>query len=123
MTTLDPQTLQNAWETYVSAWKANSIEAKQNCLANVAETCIYTDPITQTHGQQALVDYMMQFHQQIPGGYFQTQKFMAHHNQSVAIWTMHDANGATLGDGVSYGTYNDEGKLITMTGFFDLPTT
>ena len=31
-------------------------------------------------------------------------------------------DGTVLGEGISYGEYADDGRLRTMTGFFDTPS-
>jgi len=67
------------------------------------------------------VAYMVSFHEQVPGGHFVTTFFQTHSNQSVAKWNMVAGDGTELGKGISYCTYNDEGKLKSATGFFDLP--
>ena len=107
------------WERYVSSWKAEGTEAKralyEGCLA---PSCVYTDPLTQAEGWEALTDYMLDFHRQIPGGHFVTEYFLAHHGKSIARWKMKNGDGVTLGDGISYGEYDDQDRLVRMTGFF-----
>lgn len=111
-----------AWESYASIWKLEGPDAKRDACAKALDPgCIYTDPITQREGWNALVEYMLEFHQQVPGGHFVTTDFKAHHGRSVAIWNMVDGNGTVLGDGVSYGEYSEGGKVKTMTGFFETP--
>jgi hypothetical protein len=115
-------TLRTTWETYGSAWKAGTREEKRAALlASVARDCTYRDPVSELRGHDALVDYMLAFHQQIPGGHFVITYFCTHHDRSVAKWNMVDASGKALGDGVSYGEYGADGKLVAMTGFFDVP--
>ena len=112
------------WETYVSAWKERTAEAKLAALREVVEPgCRYKDPLTSAEGHRALVDYMLGFHEQVPGGHFVTTYFLAHHDRSIAKWNMVDGAGHVIGDGVSYGEYNADGKLVAMTGFFDTPET
>ena len=110
------------WETYTSAWKVETVEQKleifKHCLAQDA---IYTDPLAQTHGWDELTAYMLEFHQQIAGGYFETNYFLAHHDKSIAKWDMKAANGTIIGEGISYGQYNANGKLVAMTGFYETP--
>ena len=62
---------------------------------------------------------MLGFHQQVPGGHFATTYFLAHHDVSIAKWNMVNGDGTIIGDGVSYGHYNEEGALVAMTGFFE----
>ncbi|MBL1240804.1 MAG: nuclear transport factor 2 family protein [OCS116 cluster bacterium] len=110
----------NTWETYTSAWKAETAQQKleifKQCLATDAT---YTDPLVVTKGWDELTEYMLEFHQQIPGGYFDTHYFLAHHDKSIAKWDMKTGDGTKIGEGISYGHYNADGKLIAMTGFYE----
>lgn len=111
--------LSQTWETYVAAWKTASPAERQALFAQSLDPeCVYNDPNAQTCGWRALIAYMDAFHQQVPGGYFQTKTFEAHHQQSLVTWNMMDGKGQVIGDGTSYGKYNDDGKLVAMTGFF-----
>lgn len=112
----------STWETYAASWKVESSADKRALFEQCLDpACEYNDPLTTTKGWNALLDYMLDFHRQIPGGHFVTNYFLAHHNQSIARWEMRDAHDAVLGEGISYGKYNDRGKLIAMTGFFETP--
>lgn len=112
--------LAKIWETYVASWKAEALAEKRRLVeASVSSQCRYTDPLTQTQGWDQLLDYMRDFHRQLPGGHFVTKRFIAHHDRSVAFWDMCDADGTVIGDGISYGEYDAAGKLTVMTGFFD----
>lgn len=113
---------QRTWETYTAAWQAPGAEAKALALqASVDAGCVYRDPLTSVEGHAALIDYMVGFHQQVPGGSFRTTSFRAHSARSVATWHMCDAAGAVIGEGISTGEYAADGKLLAMTGFFDVP--
>ncbi len=110
------------WDSYTLAWKETTARAKMEKLqASTTVTCVYRDPLTHTDGQNALVEYMMAFHHQIPGGYFETTYFLAHHDRSISKWNMCTGDGVIVGEGVSYGEYDAKGKLQSMTGFFETP--
>jgi hypothetical protein len=110
------------WETYASAWKAEGAAAKRAVLArSVAANGVYRDPLAECKGHEALIAYMLEFHQQVPGGHFATTYFLAHHGRSIAKWNMLSQDGQKIGDGVSYGEYGPDGQLVAMTGFFDPP--
>ncbi len=110
------------WEQYVSAWKATAAADKHAALAgSVDPTCIYRDPLVCAEGHEALVEYMLGLHQQLPGAHFETTYFLAHHDRSIAKWNMRDGGGAIVGEGVSYGEYAAAGRLVAMTGFFETP--
>lgn len=114
--------MNTTWETYAASWKAETDADKQACFEQaLAPDCVYSDPMTQARGWDELTAYMNQFHSQVPGGHFVTTEFMAHHGRSLAKWEMRDGNDTVLGDGVSYGEYNNDGKLLSMSGFFAVP--
>ena len=122
MTQANDNTSRATWDTYTSAWKLASAQEKLIVLAcSTDPACNYRDPLMHTVGHTELVDYMLSFHQQMPGGHFETTYFLSHHGRSIARWNMRDGHGAVVGDGISYGEYNDNGKLIGMTGFFTTP--
>lgn len=113
---------EKTWETYTSSWKAASSDDKQAIFKMCLDSqCEYSDPLTKTKGWDELVAYMLDFHKQIPGGHFVTSYFLAHNNQSIAKWQMKNGENTVLGEGISYGKYNEKGKLVTMTGFFEPP--
>ena len=106
----------------MESWKVGAETEKRSLLGrSVSPRCVYTDPLTQAKGHDELVAYMLQFHRQIPGGHFVTEYFLAHHDRGIAKWTMRAADGSVLGDGISYGEYDAEGRLVAMTGFFEPP--
>lgn len=112
----------DTWETYTSSWKVASAEEKRTIFAKcLVADCEYNDPMTVAKGQDELLTYMLGFHKQIPGGHFVTKYFLAHNNQSIARWDMKTGDGTVVGEGISYGKYNSEGRLVAMTGFFDTP--
>ncbi|GJI98593.1 hypothetical protein RugamoR57_53110 [Duganella caerulea] len=112
---------QQVWETYTSAWKAESADDKRALFeASLARECAYQDPLTKVNGWDNLMAYMSNFHQQIPGGHFVTRRFRYHQGQSVAQWDMLDRLGNVIGDGASVGHYNEAGRLVAIAGFFDI---
>lgn len=110
------------WETYQSSWKVETTDEKLAIFEKVLDkNAVYQDPLAKTTSWNELVAYMLEFHKQIPGGHFITTYFQAHSNQSVAKWNMVAGDGTVVGEGISYVTYSDTGKLTSMTGFFDVP--
>ena len=116
----DPRTV---WEQYVSSWKAEGRKAKRGLIEGaIAPKGTYTDPIADPiDSVEGLVDYMVAFHQQVPGGHFVTEWYQFHHGASAARWTMRDRDGNVIGDGVSHARYDENGQIEAVTGFFDGP--
>lgn len=114
--------LRAVWERYVESWKVDSPARKHEIYATcLAPACVYTDPLMQARGWDELAQYMATFHEQIPGGHFVTQEFFSHHGRSVARWKMLGGDGTLLGEGISYAEYDEQQRLVAMTGFFNPP--
>ncbi len=113
--------LESVWERYVSCWKAEPGALEDIFKTCLDVDCVYTDPMSVAQGWPQLTDYMSRFHAQIPGGHFETTYFLSHHQRSIAKWNMLGGHGQLLGEGISYGEYNDARTLVSMTGFFEVP--
>lgn len=112
----------DVWETYVRSWKVATAEEKRALFAaSLSPDCVYQDPLARAEGWDELIAYMLDFHRQIPGGHFVTQRFLYHGDRSVARWEMKGADASVLGDGISYAEYGADGKVQRMTGFFEPP--
>ena len=116
------QDLQHIWELYTSAWNAESETDKLALFSACLETeCEYSDPVTKTKGWDDLLSYMQDFQQQVPEGHIETCYFSSHNYQSIAKWEIKNKNNQILDNGISYGKYSTQGKLISMSGFFEIP--
>jgi len=113
---------QQIWEIYTAAWKTETASEKQALFEqSLALNCEYHDPLIRTKGYDELETYMLEFHLQVPGGHFMTTHFYSHTNKSITSWEMRNGEDVKIGDGMSYGEYNELGKLISMTGFYEVP--
>jgi SnoaL-like domain len=113
---------EKTWETYVASWRTTSVEHKRDLFRrSLAADCVYADPLAEARGWQEILSYMETFHQQAPGNYFSTVEISGHHGRSIARWEMRDAQHRTLGDGIGYGEYNEEGLLVSVSNFFKTP--
>ncbi len=110
------------WERYVSSWNAASTDERRALFAqSLAPDCVYRDPQTEARGWEELERWMAGFHASMPGTRFVTETFSTHHGRSVARWRMMSATGVALGEGISYGEYDAEQRLVAMSVFFDTP--
>lgn len=116
------RTEEATWEQYTSAWKVEGLQSKATILADcLTASATYCDPNIETTGVEGLADYMVNFHNQIPGGHFVTTYFLAHHDTSIARWNMVDGAGNIVGEGISHARYDGDLRLLSMTGFFETP--
>jgi SnoaL-like domain len=114
--------LREVWERYVGSWRVASVAEKRAIFPTcLAPACVYSDPLTEARGWDELAAYMAGFHEQIPGGHFVTEQFLTHQGRSVARWKMLSGDGAPLGEGISYAEYDEQQRLVRMTGFFEPP--
>jgi hypothetical protein len=112
--------LEKTWEKYTSTWKMTDRAERLAMFSEVlADNVVYTDPLVQAKSWDELINCMEKFHQQIPGGHFVTTYFLSHHQKSIANWEMKTQENTTIGTGISYGEYDDQGKLVSMNGFFE----
>ncbi len=110
------------WETYALSWKMSSSAEKRALFKKCLDSaCQYHDPLIKTKGWDELEAYIRDFHRQIPGGYFVTTYFLAHSHKSIARWEMRNGENVVLSDGISYAEYNQNGNLVSITGFFETP--
>jgi hypothetical protein len=113
--------MMQTWETYTATWKEGPPDQRKALFETALSTdCVYRDPLGMARGWEALAAYIADFHAQIPGGHFVTRKFASHHQSSFAHWNMVNRQGDVIGEGHSFGQYDDAGKLISMTGFYDV---
>ena len=113
---------QATWETYTQSWSETDISKRLQLFEqSLNPECAYTDPLIQTTGYDQLSGYMAELHKNVPGVKFITTDFKIHHDRSLTRWSMVDGNGNVLSQGASYGLYGADGRLLQMTGFFELP--
>lgn len=112
----------NTWETYTKSWSlADPSKRSQLFEQCLNPNCVYTDPLMQATGYSQLSGYMSELHKNVPGVAFVTTDFKSHHDRSLTHWNMVDGKGNILSQGVSYGLYGTDGRLMQMTGFFEPP--
>lgn len=123
-TIMESNSYQNIWETYTQSWsEIDASKRLQLFEQSLNPDCVYTDPLIQTTGYDQLSGYMAELHKNVPGVRFVTTDFKSHHDHSLTHWNMVDGNGNILSQGASYGLYGADGRLLQMTGFFELPNT
>ena len=65
----------------------------------------------------SLTAHIQGFQQGLPGGRFETELFVMHHNHALAGWHPVDANGTVQPSGVDAVIFNADGLLAQITGF------
>ncbi len=107
------------WATYQSAWRDISEDERNTLLVDsVAADGRYQDPQGETSGIEELAAYIATFRQSAPGSLFSNYRFLTHHDQAVANWTLNGPDGEVMIRGASHAVYGADGKLTQITGFF-----
>ena len=114
--------LQATWEAYTAIWRLDDpVAMKAACAKHLSPECRYLDPLTDRRGWDAIVEYVGEFHQQVPGGHFVTTAAFVHHGELLAHWNMVAGDGTVLDRGTSHATFTEDGRLATLSGFFEVP--
>ena len=114
---MDPK---DAAAAYQSAWDEADEDARRETVASCwAEDGLYVDPTARAEGREALVTMISGFRKTFEGASIEpTTGTDAHDGYLRFGWRMVDANGAQLLEGVDFGSYNEEGQITSIIGFF-----
>lgn len=107
------------WQRYARIWSADPSTRASELQACLADGCSYCDVNVSIEGREALSDYMAGFQQNVKGGKFQILSVIHHHNRMLAEWRLLGSGEAVLQTGRSFATITDDGRLQSVTGFFD----
>ena len=112
-------TQETTWYTYQKAWSDVSPAERRELLArSLSEGCVYMDPRSLCQGYDVLTSHIEQFRASMPGASFKNHRFVEHHAQSHAEWTLYDAQGQEIQSGNSYARYGQDGRITHVAGFF-----
>ncbi len=70
-------------------------------------------------GYDDLAEYMNGFQQQIPGAGFINRHVAHHHDVLLVQWDMIGPDATVLSPGTSFGRAHADGRLASMTGFYE----
>ena len=107
------------WQRYGRIWSADPNTRANELEACLADGCRYCDVNVSIEGREALSNYMGGFQQNVRGGKFQIKSVIHHHNRMLAEWRLLGPDDAVLQTGRSFATVADDGRLQSITGFFD----
>ena len=63
---------------------------------------------------------MGEFQNAVPGGRFEITSVIDHHGRMLAHWMLRSAHGDELQAGASYALASEDGRLLSINGFFPL---
>ena len=108
-------------DRYAQAWCASDKDARYTLLHSCwAKDGVYMDPAVHTQGSDALSDYIGASHQRFPGMRIELTSGVDHHHDSFRFdWHLRLPDGSIAIKGVDFGTVAPDGRLASITGFFE----
>jgi hypothetical protein len=106
------------WDRYAATWSKPESEREEVLKATVANDVTYFDPSSEAKGRVALSSYMGDFQRAVPGGRFEITSVIDHHGRMLAHWILRGSNGDALQAGASFALLSDDGRLLSISGFF-----
>ncbi|HVB62751.1 MAG: nuclear transport factor 2 family protein [Ktedonobacteraceae bacterium] len=113
-------TIEEVVLAYAAAWEEID-ERKRRALLEMswAQNGIFTSPIGEAVGREALVRHIEDFHQRFAGHRFIfTSGMDVHHGRLRFTWAMVGPEGSRVSEGMDFGEVDSDGRLLRITGFF-----
>jgi hypothetical protein len=107
------------WQRYGLIWSADPTTRATELEACLADGCSYCDVNVSIEGREALSNYMGGFQQNVKDGKFQIRSVIHHHDRMLAEWRLLGPDETVLQTGRSFATIAHDGRLQSITGFFD----
>jgi hypothetical protein len=107
------------WDRYAGIWSSELTVRASELEACLSDQCSYCDANGLIEGREALSAYMGGFQQNLKGGKFEILSVIHHHDRMLAEWRLLGPSGAVLQTGRSFAIVAGDGRLRSITGFFD----
>lgn len=108
------------WNRYAKIWTSSANVRTGELKACLDDDATYCDPNGLIEGSRALSAYMGEFQQHAAGATFRILEVMHHNNRTLAHWVLEGPDGRTVQSGTSFGQLSRDGRLLSITGFFDV---
>lgn len=118
-----PSSPDSAVAIYCAAWGATTRGVRDSLLARVwSADGVYSDPgPTLATGRAALSDTIEAFQRRAPGSRFRCSAAQHHHRMMRFTWSIADANGVEIFQGMDFGEFAADGRIRRIVGFFGAP--
>jgi hypothetical protein len=119
MTTTD---INIAVDSYIAAWNETDPAARRRLVAvAVSEDISYLDPILKGDGLDELDGQIEAAQAQMPGAILsRVGEIDTHHDRVRFAWKATNPDGSIAIAGVDFAVIAPDGRLQSITGFFDL---
>ena len=115
------ETYQSNWHKYMQVWSEINPQKQLMLLKEILDDqATYLDPLTAERliGPESIQAYIQQNQNMIPGLNLKLKQYDQHHDSSLALWDMCNADGAVLSSGSSFARYSGEGRIVETVAFF-----
>ncbi|MFD0481533.1 hypothetical protein ACFQ46_02920 [Kineococcus sp. GCM10028916] len=110
---------ENTWATYQAAWRDFAADERHHLLTqSVAAEGHHLDSRGEAHGVDELANYITAFRTSAPGSIFKDYRYLEHHDQAIANWTLNGSDGLLLTKGASHARSGGGVELTEIAGFF-----
>ena len=109
---------------YGAAWLETDEQQRRAFLETAwADDGVYNDPLDIVVGRSALGEHIGATQAMLPGVRTAvTSEPVRHHDSAFFRWSMTDPAGAVLLTGFDVVQFDDAGRILRLTGFFDTDT-
>jgi len=108
-------------DRYIAMWNEADAGRRRDLIAQTwSESSSYVDPAVQGEGRTGIDAMVAGVQQRFPGHRFRrTSEVEAHHDRVRFRWELAPEGGPPVVDGTDFGVVAADGRLSTITGFFD----
>lgn len=108
-------------DRYIAVWNETDPGRRRALIARTwAESGRYRDPLLAGDGPDGIDAMVAAVHEKYLGHVFRrTGEVDAHNGHLRFAWELAPEGGPILASGIDFATVADDGRLATVTGFFD----
>lgn len=106
---------------YIAMWNETDAERRRNLIEKTwTESASYLDPVMNGEGQSGIDAMVQGVQEKFPGHRFHRTSDIDSHNDRVRFsWNLAPEGGPAVVVGTDFGIIAADGRLQTITGFFD----
>jgi hypothetical protein len=112
-------------DRYIAVWNETDPGRRRALIARTwAEGARYRDPLLSSDGADGIDAMVAAVHDKYPGHAFRRTSDVDAHNGALRFrWELAPEGGPVLASGIDFATVAEDGRLATVTGFFDYVAT
>ena len=110
-------------DRYIATWNEPDDARRHAIIAAIwTDDAAYLDPSLQGDGRDGIDAMVKAVHERFPGQRFRrTSDVDAHHDRLRFLWSLGPDAGPPTVQGADFGVRAADGRLSSITGFFDPP--